>query len=117
MVTASFINRLLHAIDQIEKRSQPARPFKVVTVRRGYKEDPDGARIPLSLPRASATMRACEWLASRKGEGLRNVPRRASEHYKAVLQKQIKRERISQSFQRLSGERAVRHRARRSKVG
>ena len=44
MVTASFINRLSHAIDQIEKRSQPARPFKVVTVRRGYHEEPDVAR-------------------------------------------------------------------------
>ena len=44
MVTASFINRLSHAIDQIEKRSQPARPFKVVTIRRGYTEDPDVAR-------------------------------------------------------------------------
>jgi hypothetical protein len=44
MVTASFINRLSHAIDQIEKRSQPARPFKVVTIRRGYHEDPDAAK-------------------------------------------------------------------------
>ena len=44
MVTASFINRLSHAIDLIEKRSQPARPFKVVTVRRGYHEEPDVAR-------------------------------------------------------------------------
>jgi hypothetical protein len=44
MVTASFINRLSHAIDQIEKRSQPARPFKVVTVRRGYHEEPEVAR-------------------------------------------------------------------------
>ena len=44
MVTASFINRLSHAIDQIEERSQPARPFKVVRVRRGYKEDPVGAK-------------------------------------------------------------------------
>ena len=44
MVAASFINRLSHAIDQIEKRSQPARPFRVVTVRRGLKEDPDVAR-------------------------------------------------------------------------
>jgi hypothetical protein len=44
MVTVSFINRLSHAIDQIEKRSQPCRPFKVVTVRRGYHEDPDAAR-------------------------------------------------------------------------
>ena len=43
MVTASFINRLSHAIDQIENRSQP-RPFKVVTVRRGYHEEPDVAR-------------------------------------------------------------------------
>jgi len=41
MVTSSIINRLSHAIDQIEKRSQPARPFKVVKVRRGYDEDPD----------------------------------------------------------------------------
>jgi hypothetical protein len=44
MVTASYINRLSHAIDQIEKRSQPARPFKVVKVRRGYHEDPNAAR-------------------------------------------------------------------------
>ena len=44
MVTASIINRLSQAIDQIERRSQPARPFKVVTVRRGYNEDPGAAR-------------------------------------------------------------------------
>jgi hypothetical protein len=44
MVTASFINRLSHAIDQIEKRSLPAHPFKVVTVRRGYHEEPEVAR-------------------------------------------------------------------------
>jgi hypothetical protein len=44
MVTASFINRLSHAIDQIEKQSLPAHPFKVVTVCRRYDEDPDAAR-------------------------------------------------------------------------
>ena len=44
MVTSSIINRLSHAIDQIEKRSQPPRPFKVVQIRRGYAEDPDVAR-------------------------------------------------------------------------
>ena len=43
MVNASFINRLSHAVDQVEKRSQRNRPLKVVTVRRGYKEDPDAA--------------------------------------------------------------------------
>ena len=42
MVTASYINRLSRAIDEIEKRSQP-RPWKVVTVPRGYHEDPDVA--------------------------------------------------------------------------
>jgi hypothetical protein len=44
MVTSSIINRLSRAIDQIEKRSEPARPFKVVTIRRGYHEDPAVAR-------------------------------------------------------------------------
>ena len=44
MVTVSFINRLSHAIDLIENRSQHSRPWKVVTVRRGLKEDPDAAR-------------------------------------------------------------------------
>jgi hypothetical protein len=44
MVTVSFINRLSHAVDVIENRSQQGRPFKVVTVRRGYDEDPDAAR-------------------------------------------------------------------------
>jgi hypothetical protein len=44
MVTASYINRLSRAIDEIEKKSQPARPFKVVEIRRGYHEDPDVAR-------------------------------------------------------------------------
>jgi hypothetical protein len=42
MVTASIINRLSRAIDEIEKKSQP-RPWKVVTVPRRYDEDPDAA--------------------------------------------------------------------------
>ena len=37
MVTASFISRLSRAVDLIEQRSQQNRPWKVVTVRRGYK--------------------------------------------------------------------------------
>ena len=44
MVNASLISRLSHAVDLIEKRSQQNRPLKVVTVRRGYEEDPDAAR-------------------------------------------------------------------------
>ena len=44
MVNASFISRLSHAVDLIEQRSQQDRPLKVVTVRRGLKEDPDAAR-------------------------------------------------------------------------
>jgi hypothetical protein len=43
MVTASLINRLSHAVDLIEQRSQQNRPWKVVTVRRSLKEDPDAA--------------------------------------------------------------------------
>jgi hypothetical protein len=43
MVTTSFINRLSQAVDRIESQSQP-RPFKVVTVPRGYHEDPDAAK-------------------------------------------------------------------------
>jgi hypothetical protein len=43
MVNASLISRLSHAVDLIEQRSQQNRPLKVVTVRRGYKEDPDAA--------------------------------------------------------------------------
>ena len=43
MVNASLISRLSHAVDLIEKRSQQNRPWKVVKVRRGYKEDPDAA--------------------------------------------------------------------------
>ena len=44
MVTASFISRLSQAVDQIEERLKQNRPWKVVTVRRGLKEDPDAAR-------------------------------------------------------------------------
>ena len=44
MVNASLISRLSHAVDEIEKRSQQNRPWKIVTVRRGLKEDPDTAR-------------------------------------------------------------------------
>ena len=44
MVTASFISRLSHAVDQIEKRSQQNRPLKVVKVRRGFHEDGNVAR-------------------------------------------------------------------------
>ena len=43
MVTVSSIHRLSHAVDVIENRSQQGRPFKVVQVRRGYKQDPDAA--------------------------------------------------------------------------
>ena len=43
MVTASYIRRLSRAVDLIEQRSQQNRPWKVVTVRRGLKEDPDAA--------------------------------------------------------------------------
>ena len=44
MVNASLISRLSHAVDLIEQRSQQSRPLKVVTVRRGLKEDPDAAQ-------------------------------------------------------------------------
>jgi hypothetical protein len=43
MVNASLINRLSHAVDLIEQRIQQNRPLKIVTVRRGRKEDPDAA--------------------------------------------------------------------------
>ncbi|MFK4530140.1 hypothetical protein ABIF90_008121 [Bradyrhizobium japonicum] len=43
MVTASYINRLSQAVDRIESWGQE-RPWKVVTVPRGYHEDPDAAR-------------------------------------------------------------------------
>ena len=44
MVTASLINRLSQAVDQIEQRLQQNRPLKVVTVPCGYDEDRDAAR-------------------------------------------------------------------------
>ena len=44
MVNASLISRLSHAVDLIEQRSQQNRPWKVVRVRRGLKEDPHAAR-------------------------------------------------------------------------
>jgi hypothetical protein len=43
MVTASLISRLSQAVDLLEQRRQQNRPLKVVTVRRGLKEDPDAA--------------------------------------------------------------------------
>ena len=42
MVTASFINRLSHAVDLIEQRTQQ-KPWKVVKVRRGWREHGDVA--------------------------------------------------------------------------
>ena len=44
MVTVSFITRRSHAVDLIEQRSQQNRPWKVVKVRRGLKEDLDAAQ-------------------------------------------------------------------------
>ena len=44
MVNASLINRLSHAVDLIEERIQQNRPWKVVTVRRGFHEDGNAAR-------------------------------------------------------------------------
>jgi hypothetical protein len=44
MVNASLISRLSQAVDQIERRNQQNGPWKVVTVRRSKKEDPDAAR-------------------------------------------------------------------------
>ena len=43
MVTASLISRLSQAVDQIEERRKLNRPWKVVTVRRGYGEDGNAA--------------------------------------------------------------------------
>ena len=43
MVHASFINRLSHAVDQIEERQKLNRPWKVVTVRRRLHEDGNAA--------------------------------------------------------------------------
>jgi hypothetical protein len=44
MVSASFVNRLTHAIDLIEKRSQQGSALRIVKVRRNCKEDQDVAR-------------------------------------------------------------------------
>jgi hypothetical protein len=44
MVTASFISRLSQAVDQIERRLERKRPWKVVTVRCGLREDRDAAQ-------------------------------------------------------------------------
>ena len=43
MVNASLISRLSHAVDEIERRSQQNRPWKVVTVRRDLHEDGNAA--------------------------------------------------------------------------
>ena len=43
MVNPSLISRLSHAVDQIEQRMQQNRPWKIVKVRRGYREDGDAA--------------------------------------------------------------------------
>ena len=43
MVNASLISRLSQAVDQIEERRKLNRPWKVVTVRRGYNEGGDAA--------------------------------------------------------------------------
>ena len=44
MANASLISRLSQAVDQIEKRLNRNRPWKVVTVRCGYHEDRNVAR-------------------------------------------------------------------------
>ena len=44
MVNASLISRLSHAVDLIEQRSKRNRPFKVVEVRCGRREDGDVAQ-------------------------------------------------------------------------
>jgi hypothetical protein len=44
MVNASLINRLSHAVDQIEERFKQNRPLKVVKVRCGFREDRNVAR-------------------------------------------------------------------------
>ena len=44
MVNASLISRLSQAVDQIENRLKQNHPWKVVEVRRGFKEEPDAAR-------------------------------------------------------------------------
>ena len=44
MVNASLISRLSQAVDQIEERRKLNRPWKVVTVRRGYGEQREVAQ-------------------------------------------------------------------------
>ena len=44
MATASLINRLSQAVDQIEQRMQQNSPLKIVKVRCGYHEDRDAAQ-------------------------------------------------------------------------
>jgi hypothetical protein len=44
MVTASFISRLSHAVDLIEKRSRQSRALKIIKIRCGFDEDRDVAR-------------------------------------------------------------------------
>ena len=43
MVNASLISRLSQAVDQIENRLKKNHPWKVVEVRRGFREDGDAA--------------------------------------------------------------------------
>ena len=43
MVNASLISRLSQAVDQIEERRNLSRPWKVVTVRRGFREHGNAA--------------------------------------------------------------------------
>ena len=50
MVNASLISRLSQAVDLIEQRSKQNRPWKVVTVRRGYNEDGMRRWIATSRP-------------------------------------------------------------------
>ena len=44
MVNASLISRLSQAVDQIENRLKQNQPWKVVEVRRGFREDGDVAQ-------------------------------------------------------------------------
>jgi len=44
MATASLINRLSQAVDQIEKRLKKNRPQKIVTVRYGVGDNSDAAK-------------------------------------------------------------------------
>ena len=41
--SADVIRRLSQAVDEVEKRLKPSRPWKVVKVPRGWEEDPDTA--------------------------------------------------------------------------